>query len=171
MSIAQSLLAELDYEAAMTATTLGLVPDGQADFRPHPKSFSLGQLAAHICDIPHWGLTTLETDEYDVAPADGGPGYTPAQFAGTAATVAAFNEGLAGFRAALAAATDEQLLSPWSLKAGGETKMTLPRVGCLRSFIMNHLIHHRAQLGVYLRLLDVPLPATYGPSADDSGGM
>jgi uncharacterized damage-inducible protein DinB len=111
-------------------------------------------------------LHTLRRDELDLAPP-GGPEFTPPRFESPAATLSTFDANVRQGREALAAASDRDLLAPWTLKKGGETLFTLPRVACLRSFVISHGIHHRGQLTVYLRLCDVPLPPVYGPTADE----
>jgi uncharacterized damage-inducible protein DinB len=165
MSLAQALLAEFDHESAVTRTVLERVPEDRAAWKPHRKSMSLGELALHIASIPGWGSLTLREPEFDLAPP-GAPRYTPPAWASLAATLATFDEKTAKARAALAAITDLELQQPWTLKKGGETVFTSPRGAALRSFVLSHAIHHRAQLGVYLRMLDVPVPAMYGPTAD-----
>ena len=166
MSFAQLLLPEFDAEMATTRKILERVPEGKSDWKPHPKSMSLGRLAGHVSELPGWGAVTLEQTELDFAPA-GGPKYEPAIFTDRAAALAQFDAGVKAARAAIARASDADLQVPWSLKRGGQTLMTMPRLAVLRTLVLNHLIHHRAQLGVFLRLNDVALPSTYGPTADE----
>ena len=164
--IATSLLPEFDLEMANTRKVLERVPDADWGFKPHPKSFSMGELAGHVATIAEWLTGTLTADGFDVA-----PGGVPAEFPKPATAkeaLALHDEGVASARAALEAATDGTFLSSWSLLENGMPLFTMPRVAVARSFVMNHLIHHRAQLCVYLRLKDVPVPALYGPSADES---
>lgn len=164
--IATSLLPEFDLEMANTRKVLERVPDADWGFKPHPKSFSMGELAGHVATIAEWLTGTLTADGFDVA-----PGGVPAEFPKPATAkeaLALHDEGVASARAALEAATDGTFLSSWSLLENGTPLFTMPRVAVARSFVMNHLIHHRAQLCVYLRLKDVPVPALYGPSADES---
>jgi uncharacterized damage-inducible protein DinB len=168
MAIAQALLPEFDHEAAVTRTVLERVPEARADWRPHPKSMSLGQLAIHIATIPGWGIATLRGTELDLAPPDGPP-YKAAAWVSLATTLATFDDQIAKARAALVATTDVEMAQPWTLKKGGAKIFTMPRAGVLRAFVLSHAVHHRAQLGVYLRLLDVPVPAMYGPTADTQG--
>ena len=163
MAIADALLPELDHEVAATRKLLERVPEGKFDWKPHPKSFSLGQLAAHVANLPHWGVMTIAQGEVDIDGA--GPQTQPAS---TAALLASFDEQATAFRAALLGRTDAELTAPWSLKQKGKVIFSMPKVAVLRSFVMNHLIHHRGQLTVYLRQLDVPLPSIYGPSADET---
>jgi uncharacterized damage-inducible protein DinB len=165
MPIAQGLTAELDHEAATTRRLLELVPESDADWKPHPKSYSMGDLAAHIANIFDWAQSTLVAPEFDVAPVDG-PAWTPRGFTTREALLAAFDAGVAAARQQLAATSDEAMMEEWRLLKSGEVVMAMPRVAVMRSFILNHLIHHRGQLSVYLRLRDVPLPSIYGPTAD-----
>lgn len=165
--IATSLLPEFDLEMANTRKVLERVPEADFAWKPHAKSFSMGELAGHVASIPGWMTSTLVDDAFDVS-----PGGVPASFPKAASAkeaVAMFDEGVPVARAALEAASDAAFLESWSLLASGEPLFTMPRVAVVRSFVMNHLIHHRAQLSVYLRLRDVPVPALYGPSADEQG--
>ena len=166
MSIAQSLLPEFDQEMATTRKILACVPEGKNDWKPHPKSMTLGRLAGHVAELPGWGTMTMQQTELDIAPV-GGPPFAPGIFSTKEKTLQGFDQQVAAARAALAKAADGDFMVPWTLKAGGQTIMTLPRIAVIRGFVMNHLIHHRAQLGVYLRLNDIPLPGSYGPSADE----
>jgi uncharacterized damage-inducible protein DinB len=168
MAINQSLLGEFDHEMASTRKSLERVPDGKFDWKPHNKSMSMGALATHIASILHWGKLTLETPNFDVHPP-GGQQVRQPELKSKAEVLAFFDKSVPEARAAIAAASDQSLMTPWTLLNGGKTVFTMPRVGVLRSMIMNHMIHHRAQLGVYLRLNDVPVPSIYGPSADEAG--
>lgn len=161
MAMNEALLAEYDQEIATTRTFLERVPAADAAWRPHPKSMPLGALAVHVAAIPWWLEVTLTTRELDYTTTP-----HPPPFSTVEALLAAFDRNAAAGRAALARTADADFAVTWSLKAGGQTFFTLPRAVVLRSFVMSHLIHHRAQLGVYLRLRDVPLPPCYGPSAD-----
>lgn len=164
-TIAQSLLPEFDHEVTTTRSLLERIPEAEADWKPHEKSMSLGQLAAHITDLVKWAAVTVTTTEFDVAPPDG-ESFTPPVFESTARLLGIFDENVRATRAAIGAASDTDLMISWSLKKGGATLFTMPRVLTLRTFVMNHMIHHRGQLSVYLRLKDVPLPSIYGPTAD-----
>jgi hypothetical protein len=139
------------------------------EFKPHEKSMTLGWLATFIGILASWGPLTLAHDEFDVAPPGGMP--TPKLASTTEELLALFDKNIADTRAALAKMTDETLDEPWSLKAGGHTVFSKPRGLVYRTFIINHLVHHRAQLGVFLRMLDVSVPAVYNDSADEKGGM
>jgi uncharacterized damage-inducible protein DinB len=165
-NISQSLLPEFDHEMANTRKSLERVPEGKGDFTPHTKSMTLAQLAGHIVDIPTWAVMTLTVDEFDVNPPTG-PKYDSYVFATRADALARFDAEMKKAREALAATSDEQMMGSWALKSGGHQIMAMPRVAVFRSFVMNHMIHHRAQLGVYLRMNDVPVPGLYGPSADE----
>lgn len=171
MSIAQSLLPEFDQEMATTRKILAVVPEGRNDWKPHQKSMTLGRLAGHVAELPMWGVMTINETEIDIAPVGMARPWEPGIFTTQAETLKSFDEKVTACRAAIAKASDADLMVPWSLKAGGRVLMTLPRVAVLRSFMMNHLIHHRAQLGVFLRLNDVAIPGSYGPSADESRGF
>jgi len=129
---------------------------------------SMGTLAAHIAQIPGWAKMTLDTPQLDVMPANG-PAIQQPELKTRSQVLAFFDKELPEARAAIAGASDQSLMAPWSLLSGGKPIFTMPRVAVLRSMIMNHMIHHRAQLGVYLRLNDIPVPAIYGPSADEGG--
>jgi uncharacterized damage-inducible protein DinB len=163
MAIRDSFLPELDQELATTRALLVLVPEAKTSFRPHPKSWTLGELALHVANVLSWLPATLARTELEL------DRLVPPRFESAAATLRTFDENAGAARAALAAASDEDLRVPWTLKRHGQELFTLPRVTCVRSFVMNHLIHHRGQLTVYLRLVDVPLPPVYGPTADLTG--
>jgi uncharacterized damage-inducible protein DinB len=167
MPINQSLLPEFDHEVANTRKMLERVPEDKFSWKPHQKSMPLGRLAQHVAEIPGWAKETMTLESLDIAPPDG-PTYQPAKLESRQQLLEMFERNIAAGRAAIAAATDEQLMRNWSLLAGGNPIFTMPRVSVLRSMIMNHMIHHRAQLGVYLRLHDIPVPGMYGPSADET---
>ncbi len=166
MPINQGLLGEFDQEMANTRKTLERVPEDKFGWKPHPKSGTMIWLAGHVAQIPGWAKETMERDSLDIAP----PGQPPAQPEiprSRKDLLERFDRGVAAGRAALSSASDDHLMKPWSLLSGGKTIFTMPRIVVFRGFVMNHLIHHRAQLGVYLRLNDIPVPAIYGPSADE----
>lgn len=165
MSIAQSLLPEFDHEMATTRKYLEITPAKAADWKPHAKSMALGALAVHLVEVPEWAIVTLTQPEFDVAPP-GGPGYQPTPFTTTADLVKKFDEVVGKTRPVLEQVTDAAFLEPWSFKAGGAVIFTMPRIAVYRSFIMNHLVHHRGQFSVFLRLQNVPLVEAYGPTAD-----
>ncbi len=165
MSLSNRLLGEWDQEVESTKKLLALVPEDKADWKPHPRSMSLGALAAHVAELPSWGSATLELDELDMNPP-GGPAYTPAVFGSTAENLANFERICTAARKAIADAPDTEYMRNWTLKNEGQVLFSMPKSAVLRTFVLNHLIHHRAQLGVYLRLQDVKIPGMYGPSAD-----
>jgi uncharacterized damage-inducible protein DinB len=165
MSIAESLLPDFDHEMATTRQLLECTPGTQAVWKPHPKSMSLGQLAVHLAVLPMWAVTPLSETELDVNPP-GGLAYTPPLCQSTKALLRIFDENVQNTRAAIASTSDAAFMVPWTLKNGGALVFSLPRVAVLRSFVTNHIKHHRGQSSVYLRLDDVPLPSVYGPTAD-----
>ncbi|MBL8143674.1 MAG: DinB family protein [Acidobacteria bacterium] len=168
MSISQSLLPEFDHEMATTRKVLERVPDARANWKPHDKSFSMGALSQHIGTLVGWTTMTMTTTEFDMAPPGQEPMKTP-PFTSTADLLALFDKNVADARAVLAGASDADFVVGWTLKMAGQDLFTIPRIGCVRTWVMNHVIHHRAQLSVYLRLNDIPVPSMYGPSADEQG--
>jgi uncharacterized damage-inducible protein DinB len=164
--LADTFLPQFDHEMASTKRVLERVPAQRMDWKPHQKSWTLGELATHIATIPGWAEPTMTRTVLDLAPK---PGEPPRQRgAAPAAAGALLDRNVAASRAAIAAAADANFLVPWTLKSGDATIFTMPRIAVLRSFVLSHLIHHRGEMMVYLRLCDVPLPAVYGPSADES---
>jgi uncharacterized damage-inducible protein DinB len=163
MSISEKLLPEFDQEMAVTRRVLERVPDDKTDWKPHPKSFSLGHLAQLLAMLPGWIGQTLTSTELDLAT---GGGYGDL---GTKEILAMFDENVRMSRAAIEAAADADYDVPWSLKMKGEVLFTAPRGDVVRQHI-SHLSHHRGQMTVYLRLLDVPVPSIYGPTADEGWG-
>jgi uncharacterized damage-inducible protein DinB len=160
--IAQTLLPEFDHECAVTRKVLGRLPDDGLDWKPHEKSFSMRDLATHVANIPGWVAVTVNQDELDM-----GDGFEPPPTGDRDVLLGRFDENVAASRAILEGASDEALLRNWSLRSGDLVHLTMPKAAVLRSFVMNHMIHHRAQLAVYLRLRDIPVPSIYGPSADE----
>lgn len=167
MTLSEGLLPEFDQEMANTRKALERVPVEKPGWKPHEKSMTLGRLAQHVAELPSWAIFTLEKDHLDIAPP-GGPRYQPPPPPATREELLdTFDKNVTAARAAIASAADEHLMKSWTLLFGGKTIFTLPRISVLRTSVMNHIIHHRAQLGVYLRLNGVPVPAIYGPSADE----
>ena len=162
MGLIDSLLPEFDHEMTTTRKVLERVPEDRFDWKPHAKSFSMGQLAQHVATIPMWGAVTLNQSELDLG---GDQRMEPVKT--RAELLSMFDQHVSSTRHALDGTADAALMAPWSLKRGTQTIFTMPRVGVWRSFVMSHLIHHRAQLAVYLRLNDIPVPSMYGPSADE----
>jgi len=168
MAMSAALLPEFDQEMAGTRKTLERVPDDKFDWKPHTKSMPVRQLAVHLALFPSWMVDTLNKTSFDYAP-EGGEGYKPPAINSRKELLETFDRDVAKARESLKAASDAQLMETWSLLAGGKTIFAMPRIAVLRGMVMNHMIHHRAQLGVYLRLNDIPVPALYGPSADEQG--
>lgn len=166
MTISARMLPAFDHIIQGTRQHLSVIPDDRLDFRPHEKSWTIGELGSHLANLPMWTMATLGQDSFDVAPADAEEPTPQPEYGSSAEMVAALEENAGAARAAIEAASDEDLMQEWSLLVGGEPRFSMPRVAVLRSFIMDHMIHHRGQLTVYLRLLDVPVPQTFGPTAD-----
>ena len=170
MKVTDLLRSELDLEAEYTRRHLERVPMERLDFKPHGKSMTLGRLASFIATIPTWGALTLMGDSFDVAPQG-----TPADEPGLATTLhellERFDTSVADVRMALESMRDEALLQRWSLKANGNIVFTEQRYLVFRTMFLNHMVHHRAQLGVYFRLMGTPVPAVYNDSGDEKGGM
>jgi uncharacterized damage-inducible protein DinB len=166
MSMNDALLPEFDKEMANTRKTLERVPEDKFSWKPHDKSGTMGWLANHVADIPEWTSYTIDQDSLDMAP-NGVPVPQPPSPKTTKEMLAKFDKNVAAGRAALTKTSEAHLLKNWSLLSNGETFISMPRIECLRTWVMNHIIHHRAQLGVYLRLNNIAVPAIYGPSADE----
>jgi uncharacterized damage-inducible protein DinB len=164
MSIAAALVPEYDHEMAVTRRLLARVPDAELTWKPHEKSMSLGELCAHLANLPQWCEWVLAGSEFDLATFDRSARVIPAS---RDALLAEYDRKVAAARAQLVSKTDPELKAPWTLKHGDEEMFTLPRISAIRAFVMNHTIHHRGQLTVYLRLKNVPLPPIYGPTADE----
>ena len=165
MAISDGLLAEFDNEMKATRRMLERMPEGKADWKPHAKSMGLGRLAGHVAELVGFGTMIVQTDSMDLAqrPRDRKPLVAETQ----KQVLEVFDLKEAEARAAIAKTSDADWMKKWTLSMGEQKFYDGPRIGALRVMMMNHLIHHRAQLGVYYRLNDVPLPATYGPSADE----
>ncbi len=162
MSLSQMFLPEFDQEMTSTRKLLANLPEDKLDYKPHEKSMTLGRLAGHVAEMPGW-IASLPGSEKLVIPSD----WKPAVATSREQLLKFFDENAAKGRAALASMQDEEFSQPWSLEFGGRVAFTLPKIAVIRSVIMNHTIHHRAQLGVYYRINDVAVPGMYGPSADD----
>jgi uncharacterized damage-inducible protein DinB len=160
IGIAQSFLAELDVEMPITRRLLERVPSDKGTWKPHEKSFPMGHLAQLVSVMPSWLTNTMRETVLDVR------GFTGYTFEKTETLLAVFDRNVHEARETLASAKDVDFMVPWSLKAGDRVLFTMPRLAVMRQTI-NHLVHHRGQLSVYLRLVDVPLPSIYGPTADE----
>ena len=158
-----SLLPEFDQETAATRRVLERVPDAALEWRPHAKSFNMGELATHLSRLPHWGTLILKQDSYDLATSGPRSQALPT----IAAILSQFDANVREVRATLVEMTDGQLLQPWTLRRGDRIVMSVPKVSAVRGFVVRHLVHHRGQMTVYLRMNDVPLPPLYGPTADE----
>lgn len=168
MSIAQSILPEFEQEMAGVRKTLERVPDEKLDWKAHPKSNTLGWVAAHLAEIPGWVEGTLTELTWDINPPGGEPYKTPS-ITSRQQALELFDKNVAAAKRAIAATSDAEFMKNWSLLSAGETLITMPRIGVIRTWVINHAIHHRAILTVYLRLNNIPVPALYGPSGDEQG--
>ena len=166
MKLTDLFLSELEREAPRTRAALERVPEGRAEWVPHPKSMPLGYLAALVATLPSWIVFTVNQDELDIRPP-GGKAYEMPQWQTTSDLVRILDDGVAQAREALQKTTDEHLMKPWRFLVGGRVMAEDPRHVVLRDTVLNHLAHHRGQLTVYLRLNEKPVPSIYGPSADE----
>lgn len=164
MAITEALLPEYDHEMGTTRRLLERVPEAEFGWKPHEKSMSLGELSAHLANLPHWAELILGGTSLDLATL---PQTRRAVPASRAELLEEFDAKARAARAALASKTDAELTVPWTLASGGHEVFTMPRISALRSFVISHSIHHRGQLSVYLRLKNVPVPPIYGPTADE----
>lgn len=166
MSIGKNMLPEFDNEMAGTRKVLERIPDKKFGWKIHEKSNTIGWVASHLANLPSWAAMTIESDSLDVMPKDGEPFKTP-QFDNTADVLAEFDRNVSQARKLLESVSDDELHKPWSLLKSGNTMFTMPKIAVLRTWVINHIIHHRAHLCVYLRVNDIPVPGLYGPSADE----
>ncbi len=166
MSIVARMLPEFDHEMSNTRRLLEIVPEDKFDWQPHERSFTLRQMVSHIANLPTWMAPTIQQDSLDMAPEGGEPIRTP-QAQNKAELLSLWDKNAALAREVFAKVNDAELMKNWSLKMTGKEIFSMPKIAVIRSFIFNHIIHHRGQLTVYLRLLNVPFPGMYGPSADD----
>lgn len=166
MAYAASILPEFDQEMANTRKVLERIPEDKLDWKPHAKSHTISWNANHLASLPQWATMTLTTSELDIAPV-GGPRYETPNLRTRREILEAFDNNVAAARKALAAVKDDEVGKPWTLLSGGQKMFTMPKAAVVRSFVLNHIVHHRAILCVYLRLNDVPVPGMYGPSGDE----
>jgi len=163
MSLNKALIAELNSESAPTRKLLALVPVDKKEWVPHEKSMKLGRLATHVAELPHWITKTVQQSELDFS-----KGWTPSpSFNSNEELIALYDKNLGEAIESLKDVSDETMQEMWTLRNGEQIYFTMPKKVVIRSMAMNHFVHHRAQLGVYLRLLDIPIPGMYGPSADE----
>lgn len=168
-SVSARLLPEMEHEFSMTRKMLEQIPEDKLSWRPHDKSMTLGRLAGHVAEMPSWAFHALSADSLDLSPkADGS--FEAHVMTSRADTLKKFDEWRSQALEALKKVNDEDFQTTWSLTSQGRTFLTMPRGAVIRSVVMNHMIHHRGQLSVYLRLNGVPVPGMYGPSADEAPG-
>jgi uncharacterized damage-inducible protein DinB len=165
MTIAEALLEEMEDEVAATRKVLERVPEDKLDWTPHAKSMNMGRLANHVAEVPEWAPMFLSATEFDITSMEG----PPPQADTVAGMLEKFDAAVKTAQESIGKSSDEDFGVAWTLKNAGETMFTASRFSVLRRWLMNHLIHHRAQLGVYLRMNDVAVPQTLGPTADESG--
>lgn len=161
--LATAFLAELDNEAKVTRQVLERVPADMFGWKPHEKSMTMGRLAVHCAEMFGWTKETLKSDVLDFSTMD----FTPFEPKSSEELLAFFDDHIAKAKIIIAETSDETFLTDWTMRNGDQVYMTMPKVAVMRSFVMNHIIHHRGQLSVYLRLNDIPVPSIYGPSADE----
>jgi uncharacterized damage-inducible protein DinB len=166
MTYAETILPEFDHEMANTRKVLERIPDDKFDWRAHPKSNTIGWNANHLADLPHWIVATLTTPSLDIAPV-GGERYPFPKQTSRQGILDLYDHNVAKAREALAAVTNEEIGQNWTLLQAGNPIFTMPRAAVVRSVVLNHIIHHRAHLCVYLRLNDIPVPGMYGPSGEE----
>ncbi len=168
MKLSEIFLGEFAHEMISTRKTLERVPEDKFGWKPHEKSMTMGRLAGHVAELPGWARSVVEKDSFDVAPP-GGAAFQSFQPKSRQELLSAFEANVEAARKAVASASEEALMARWTLLSGGKAVFAMPREAVLRTMVLNHLIHHRAQLGVYLRLNNIPVPSVYGPSADEPG--
>ena len=164
MTIANQMLAELQQEGITTRKMLALVPVDKKDWKPHEKSMALGNLSRHVAEIYGWPKETVQDDVLDFSKMD----HKPVEITSNEQLLALFDKCMAKAKEILENTPDEEMAKPWTMRNGETIFFTMPKAQVMRTWVLNHSVHHRAQLGVYLRLLDIPIPGSYGPSADES---
>jgi uncharacterized damage-inducible protein DinB len=163
MAIAQALLPEFDHEMATTRKMLERFPEDKVEWRPHDTSMTLGRLAGHVSELPGWVVPTISQEKLELDPST----IVPVVMKSREEVLKKFDETVKVSRAVIAGASDEALMKPWSLVVSGHTAFTMPKAVVLRTFVMNHMIHHRGQLAAFYRIAGVPVPSLYGPSKDE----
>jgi uncharacterized damage-inducible protein DinB len=163
--ISASILNELEHEAAITRKLLERAPENRFDWKPHEKSMTLGRLASHCAETFTWLDVIVNQDVFEMDPKS----YTPFQAGSQAELLESFDANVESAKEVMHNQSDDNLLANWQMKTGSEVTLEMPRIAVIRSFVLNHLVHHRGQLSVYLRLNDIPVPSIYGPSADEAG--
>lgn len=166
MTIGQGMAQELQHSAVSARKTLERIPEDKFDWTPHAKSMTFQKLASHVAESLGWAKFTLDSSEMDIAPP-GGPVWEPYVAKTSAELLETFDKNLAEALTALQNVSDETLMETWTMKKAGEVMLAMPKLVVMRGFILDHLVHHRAQLGLYLRLNDIAVPAMLGPSADE----
>ena len=164
MTIANQMLAELQQEGITTRKMLALVPVDKKDWKPHEKSMALGNLSRHVAEIYGWPKETVQDDVLDFSKMD----HKPVEITSNEQLLALFDQCMAKAKEILENTPDEEMAKPWTMRNGETIFFTMPKAQVMRTWVLNHSVHHRAQIGVYLRLLDIPIPGSYGPSADES---
>lgn len=163
MRIAEAILPEFDREMATTRKMLERFPEDKVEWRPHETSMTMGRLAGHVAELAGWTLPTLTQDKLELDPNN----YIPVVIRSRAQALQQFDDTVKTARAAIAGANDETFMKPWTFVAGGKTVFTMPKIAVYRSFVMNHMVHHRGQLAAFYRIAGVPVPSLYGPSKDE----
>ena len=163
MAIAKGLLPEFDHEMATTRKMLERFPEDKVEWRPHETCMPLGRLAGHVAELAGWVTVTMNQDKLEMDPAN----YKANIITSRADALKQFDDTVSSARAAIAGASDETFMKPWTFVARGQTVFTMPKAAVLRTFVMNHLIHHRGQLAAFYRIAGVPVPSLYGPSKDE----
>ena len=163
--IAAGIVGELEHEAAITRKLLERAPEDRFDWEPHEKSMTLGRLASHCVETLKWLNVIVNQDVFEMDPNS----YTPFQAGSQSELLETFDANVESAKEVMHNQTDEKLLANWQMKTGGEVTLEMPRIAVIHGFVLNHLVHHRGQLSVYLRWNDIPVPSIYGPSADEPG--
>ncbi|MCB1023542.1 MAG: DinB family protein [Acidobacteria bacterium] len=162
-TLGQVMAMEMEMEAATARKMLERLPEDKFEWQPHEKSMTLGRLSGHVAETFEWTAATILQDELDFSKMD----YNAEPATSTAGLLEKFDAGIKAALEILNGVSDEDIMKPWTMRDGEKVYMTMPKVAVMRGFVISHMIHHRGQLSVYMRLLDVPVPSIYGPSADE----